>query len=198
MGAALAIAGGAALTRASLNVPWKRITGIGAGHRAVEVFKTMRIEAALPRVFAFWTRYADFPKYTTHVKEVLEQGESRSRWTVVGPSGITVSWNAVISRFKPNQELAWRTEPDSSVQHAGSLKFKDNGDGSTTVYVRVTYNPPVGMIGHGVARMLGVDLHSLLEEDLLRIKTVLEEATIPRDVQRRESNPMLNAEQLET
>ncbi|ALA59263.1 hypothetical protein NITMOv2_2857 [Nitrospira moscoviensis] len=42
-------------------------------------------------------------------------------------------------------------------------------------------------------------LCTLLDEDLVRIKTVLEEGKIPRDVQRHGSEPppMLKAEQLE-
>jgi hypothetical protein len=39
-----------------------------------------------------------------------------------------------------------------------------------------------------VARLVGSDLKTMLEEDLLRIKTVLDEAVIPRaDVQHRTS-----------
>jgi uncharacterized membrane protein len=198
-GTALARLGAAAVTRASSNMPWKRITGVTAGYRAVDINKTVRIAAPLDRVFSFWAKYADFPKYTTHVQEVLEQGEGRSRWTVVGPAGIAVSWNAVITRFVPNQELVWRTEPDSAVQHAGTLKFRNNRDGTTSLHAHISYNPPLGAIGHGVATTIGADLKTLLEEDLLRIKTVLEENTIPRDVQHRgvESAPMLKAEQLE-
>jgi uncharacterized membrane protein len=196
-GTASVLLGAAALTRASLNMPWKRITGVAAGHRAVDINKTARIAAPLDRVFSFWAKYADFPKYTTHVREVLEQGEGRSRWTAVGPGGIAISWNAVITRFVPNQELAWRTEPDSVVQHVGTLKFKDNRDGTTSLHFHMSYNPPLGAIGHGMATTIGADLKTLLEEDLIRIKTVLEEKTIPRDVQHRGSAPMLKAEQLE-
>lgn len=186
-GGALAGLGMAAFLRAFVNRPWKQITGVSAGHRAVDVNKTVHFAAPLENVFAFWARYAEFPQYTTHVREVLDQGEGRSRWRVVGPAGIETTWNAVITRFVPNREIAWKTEPDSIVQHAGKLKFRDNGDGTTTVHVKFTYNPPAGVIGDGVARLIGGDLKTLLEEDLLRIKTVLEEAVIPHDVQQRAS-----------
>ena len=199
LGATIALLGAATVTRASLNMPWKRITGVAAGHRAVDLNKTMRIAAPLDRVFSFWTRYVDFPKYTHHVREVYDQGEGRSRWTVVGPAGVAVSWNAVITRFVSNREIAWRTEPNSAVEHSGILKFKDNGDGTTTLHARMSYNPPLGAIGHGLAKTVGADLKTLLNEELVRIKTVLEEDVIPRDAQRRESksSPMLKAEQLE-
>lgn len=184
-GLILAGLGAGAFLRAAVNRPWKQITGVAAGHRAVGVNKTIHFSAPLENVFAFWTRYAEFPRYTAHVREVLEQGEGRSRWRVIGPMGIETRWNAVITKFVANREIAWQTEPDSLIQHAGTLKFHDNGDGTTTMHLKMTYNPLTGVIGHGVARLVGSDLKTLLEEDLLRIKTVLDEAVIPRNVQQR-------------
>jgi uncharacterized membrane protein len=85
------------------------------------------------------------------------------------------------------------------VQHAGILRFTGNPDGTTAVHFRISYNPPGGAISHGAAALAGADLDALLDEDLVRIKTVLEEGKIPRDVQRHGSEPppMLKAEQLE-
>ncbi|HJT19403.1 MAG TPA: SRPBCC family protein [Nitrospira sp.] len=199
-GAALGLAGLAVVARAWLNRPWTRMTGVAAGHRAVDVNKTIVIRAPLERVFRFWSNYREFPRYTSHVQEVIERGEGRSRWTVTGPAGMSLSWNAVITKMLPNRELAWRTEPGSPLQHAGALKFRDNGDGTTTVHARISYNPPGGAIGHGTAALMGSDLKTLLEEDLVRIKTVLEEGKIPRDAQQSSgtsSMPALKSEQLE-
>jgi hypothetical protein len=54
-------------------------------------------------------------------------------------------------------------------------------------------------LGHGVATAMKADPESLLEEELVRIKTVLEQHTIPHDVLQRASDaiPRLKAEQLE-
>ena len=177
-GAGIALFGVAALTRASLNLPLKRIVGLGAGCRAVDLNKTMTIAAPLERVFDFWAHYEKFPRYTAHVREVQETGEGRSRWTVVGPAGVALSSHITITSFIPNQELAWRTEPDSIVQHAGILKFMENGDGTTTIHLRMSYNPPGGAVGHGIASLLRSDPKTLIEDDLVRIKTVLESGKI--------------------
>lgn len=167
------------------------------GHRAVDVNKTVHFAAPFENVFAFWTTYAEFPRYTAHMREVLEQGEGRSRWRVIGPMEIETMWNAVITKFVADREIAWRTEPDSLIQHAWTLKFHDNGDGTTTMHLKMTYNPLAGIIGHGVASLVGNDLKALLEEDLLRIKTVLDETVIPRDVQQRIPQPIFKTEQVE-
>ncbi|HEX2055874.1 MAG TPA: SRPBCC family protein, partial [Nitrospiraceae bacterium] len=199
-GAGLGLLGSAALARAAMNLPLNRLCGIAAGRRAVEIHKTVVIAAPLERVFAFWSDYEDWPRYTSRVREVLQKGEGRSRWTVRGPAGAELSWTAIITSCIPNEELAWKTEPGSLVQHAGILRFVGNPDGTTTIHMTVSYNPPGGAILHGIAAMFGQDLTSLLEEELVRIKTVLEEGKIPHDVQQRQAtpSPMLKAEQLET
>jgi hypothetical protein len=38
----------------------------------------------------------------------------------------------------------------------------------------MAYNPPAGAIGHGVAKLFGVDPKHELDADLLRLKTYLE------------------------
>lgn len=76
----------------------------------------------------------------------------------------------------------WKTEPDSAVQHAGILRFIENQDGTTTVQFRISYNPPAGAIGHGAAVLFGADAKTLLEEDLIRIKTFLDTGKISCDV----------------
>ncbi len=174
------------LTRAATNLPIKRLVGIGAGHRAIDIRKTMRIGASRPHVFEFWSRYHDFPRYTAHVLDVQPLNEGRSRWTVMGPAGIEFSWNSVITEAVPNVVLAWKTEPGSVVQHAGLLRFTDSAEGGTTIHVQLSYNPPGGALGHGAAKTMGRDLESLFEEEFTRIKTFLETGIVARDAARRE------------
>lgn len=172
------------LARAGTNLPVKRLVGIGAGHRAVDIRKTVRVAAPRPRVFEFWSRYREFPWYTAHVLDVQPLSEDRSRWTVVGPAGIEFTWTSAITERVPNEVLAWKTEPGSAVQHAGLLRFADDGDGGTVIHMRLSYNPPGGALGHGAARTLGTDLESLFDEDFTRIKTYLETGVAARDAAR--------------
>lgn len=51
---ALGGAGAALLLRSALNLPWSRITGVGAGRTAVEVKKNIYIDAPVEEVFDFW------------------------------------------------------------------------------------------------------------------------------------------------
>jgi uncharacterized membrane protein len=75
----------------------------------------------------------------------------------------------------PNQSIAWRTLPDSQVQSAGFVRFDENRDGSTRVTVQMSYVPPAGAVGHAVAQLFGVDPRQAMNEDLIRLKSLLEE-----------------------
>jgi hypothetical protein len=45
----------------------------------------------------------------------------------------------------------------------------------------MTYNPPAGLLGHGVAALLGADPKRALDDDLLRFKSLLEHGRTTTD-----------------
>jgi uncharacterized membrane protein len=177
-------AGGAGLglmARAMTNVPMDRITGIGAGRRATAVQKTINIQAPIDQVFAFLADVENFPRFMSHVREVKSTGNGRSHWVVDGPAGTSVSWDAVVTRLIPNQELAWKTLDGQAVQHAGTIQFRENALGGTQVQIRMHFNPPGGVIGEAAASLMGVDPKKQMDDDLGRVKTLLETGNPPRD-----------------
>jgi uncharacterized membrane protein len=64
------------------------------------------------------------------------------------------------------------------VQHSGRILFEDHGD-TTTAHIHMSYNPPAGAIGHGAAALMGFDLKSFLDEELMRMKSVIETGKFP-------------------
>jgi uncharacterized membrane protein len=178
---ALGLAGLTMLARAITNIELKRLIGVGAGRRAVDIQKTITINAPIERVFELWAHYQNFPHFMSNVRDVKDLGDGRSRWVVAGPAGTTVEWDAVMTSSIPREVLAWRTEPNSIVQHAGIIRFLSNSDGSTTVNIRLTYNPGVGGLGHVVASLFGADPKSQMDEDLVRMKTFIETGKVPSD-----------------
>lgn len=177
-GIALAAVGFGLMARGLTNLDLQRLTGIGAGRAAIQVNKTINIEAPVEKVFEFWTDYEQYPRFTASVRQVRMTEEGRSHWVVSGPGGIPLEWNAVIVRQVPYQELAWKTEPDSMIQHSGLVKFLRHGN-TTTVHIRMSYNPPAGAFGHGAAALIGYDLKSMLDEELMRMKSVIETGKLP-------------------
>jgi uncharacterized membrane protein len=182
------------LGRALTNLDARRLLGIGAPpHRAVDVQKTLRIQAPVEQVFHLWDHVENFPAIMTHVRRVRRLPEqrddaSRWRWRVRTRAGMQFEFDTVLTGRKENRLLAWRTEPGSSIQHAGRVQFLTNSDGSTTVDLKMVYNPVAGFFGHAIAWLIGADPKQQLDDDLMRMKTFLETGKPPRDAAQRRSD----------
>lgn len=172
-------AGGMLLARSTMNMPLKRLVG-ASGRRAVDIRKTIRVNAPVDQVFQLMSQYETYPLFARNVRRVRLHPDGRSHWSVAGPAGIPVEWDAVTTQLEPNQILAWRTVPNATVQHAGIIRFEPQ-NGSTRVDIRMSYNPPGGVLGHVFATLLGADPRTRLDEDMLRLKSFLETGRQPRD-----------------
>lgn len=190
--------GSGLLARSVANKPVRRLTGVGAGRRAVDYRKTITVQAPIDEVYDFWSRVENFPQIMSHIREVRETGRNRTRWTAVGPGGIPVSWNAVVTARVPGEVLAWRSEPGSTVDNAGIVRFEpvNGGAEATRIDIRLSYNPPAGAVGDVVAGFFGVDPKSAMDEDLVRFKSLIEQGrtrsggeSVTREDVRVESEP---------
>jgi uncharacterized membrane protein len=143
------------------------------------------VEAPLEQVYAFWSNYGNFPLFMSNVRDVQDLGGSRSRWIVSGPGGLPVEWNAVLTERIANTLLAWRSEPGSMLENAGVIRFAPAGAG-TRIDLRFCYNPPAGRAGQAMADFFGADPRARVNEDLGRLKTLLE-STVRSDIHGQES-----------
>ena len=161
-----------------------RAAGGGAGvprlgpdrRRAVDIQKTLHIDAPVEQVYAFWSNYENFPLFMSHVRQVEDLGGGRSHWNVKGPGGLPIEWNATLTQQTPNEVIAWRSEAGSMLENAGMIRFASSG-GGTRVDLRLCYHPPVGGAGQAVAELLGSDPRAKLNDDLGRMKALLEATT---------------------
>jgi uncharacterized membrane protein len=141
--------------------------------RTVDIQKTIHIEAPVEQVYAFWTNYQNFPLFMSNIREIHDLGGGRSHWLVSGPGGAPIEWDAVLTEQVPNERIAWRSEPGSMLANAGVIRFRPESNG-TRVDLRFCYNPPIGGAGQAVAELLGADPRAKLNEDLGRLKALLE------------------------
>ena len=160
--------------RGMTNLDTRSLLGIGMGENAIRVNKAINIFAPIDEVYQFWRNFENFHRFMSHVKEITTRDDV-STWKVAGPAGSTVEFQSRLIQDIPNESIAWRTLPDSQVQSAGFVRFDQNRDGSTRVTVQMTYVPPAGALGHAVAQLFGVDPRQAMNEDLIRLKTLLEE-----------------------
>jgi uncharacterized membrane protein len=181
-GCALA-AGNVLLLRSVTNRPVRQLVGT-AGHRSIDVRKTIHVHAPVERVFETLAAFESFPSFMRNVRSVRRDADGRSHWVVAGPAGGSIEWDSELTMCRPNEVLAWRTVHDAPLAHAGIIRFERSGAG-TRLDVRMTYNPPGGVLGHGVAKLFAADPKRELDEDLLRLKTFVETGMRPHDAAER-------------
>jgi uncharacterized membrane protein len=169
----------------------RQLLGLTARRRAVDVQKTLTINAPVGEVYAFWSLYENFPRFMSRVLDVRssEHAPMQSHWKVAGPAGTPVEFDAKITTAVPNQLIGWRTLPGAPVAHAGIVRFDPEIEARTRVHIRMSYNPPAGWIGHGIATAFGVDPKHSMDDDLARMKTLIETGHAPHDAAYRQREP---------
>jgi uncharacterized membrane protein len=168
------VAGVLLLLRSCANLPLKRVFGVGAGRRVIDLQKELRIDAPIEDVYGFFSHFENFPRFMTHVREVRRIDDRRWHWEVEGPAGMRFGWDAEVHLLAPNERLGWRSLPGALVASSGVVRFEQHQQGGTRLNIRLQYNPPGGVIGHAFARLLGADPKTEMDDDLLRLKSLLE------------------------
>ena len=187
IGAAIGPVGLAVLSRAVTNLEIKRIVGLEAGPRTIDIEKTINIAAPVEEVFDFWAHHEKFPQFMSNVREVRKIDEGKYHWVVAGPAGLSVEWDAEITKLVLDQLIAFKSLPGSAIQQTGLIHFTPTSDGDTCVDIRMSYNPPAGAIGHLVAMLFGADPKREMDEDLLRMKSFIETGHVPHDAAQKKS-----------
>lgn len=177
------LAGGALLARSLSNVELATLLGFGQAEDGIEVHKAINVAVPVDEVFGFWSDYQNFPRFMRHVREVRVEG-NRSHWVVDGLAGAAVEWTSEVVREIPNRLIEWRSTPDSPVKHEGSVRFDANRGGGTRLTVRICYLPPAGALGHALASIFGADPKSGMDDDLMRMKSMIETGHAPHDAAR--------------
>jgi uncharacterized membrane protein len=141
----------------------------------LRVDRSITINLPRPEAFRFLRNLGNLPKFLSHVQSVTETGEGRSHWVVCGPAGHSFEWDAVLHNERDNELIAWRTLPGSDVDHAGSVLFRDAPWGrGTEVRIELQYNPPAGAAGALISRLWGEEPTQQIDDDMLRLKQILE------------------------
>ena len=147
------------------------------GNLGVKIDEAIVVNAPPQRVYDVWRNLENLPRLLSHVERVEVLDHTRSRWTVKGPAGARVSWDAELINDKPGELIAWRTTDSTLVNHAGSVTFEPAGSG-TRVCVSLQYDPPGGRFGHAVASLVSADAGSQVAHDLAEFKRALEEGRL--------------------
>jgi uncharacterized membrane protein len=147
--------------------------------RAVKVEQSIIVNRPADELYRYWRDLGNLPRFMKHVESVEVKDDRHSHWIVKAPLGMKVEWDAEIISEIPNELIGWRSEGNGDVDNAGSVRFQAAPDGQgTEVRVMLQYDPPAGLVGVAMAKILGEEPAEQIEEDLRRFKQVMETGDI--------------------
>ena len=154
------------------------VASVGRG-QGVKVEESVTINRPVLEVYRFWRNFENLPRFMDHLEAVTVIDDERSHWVAKGPAGTKVEWDAIIHNEVEDELIAWRSLPGAEVNNAGSVHFTPTPDGTgTDVRVVLSYEPPAGMVGVAVAKLLGEEPSKQVADDLRRFKQVMDSGDV--------------------
>ena len=131
------------------------------------------------QLYSEWRDFTRFPSFMENVERVEKLDDKRSRWTIKAPGGSSVELFTKITDDKRPTSIAWESEPESEIKTQGRVEFLDAGPGrGTMVRLIMRYDPPGGIVGKGVAKLLQREPKIQSRRDLRRFKSLMETGEI--------------------
>jgi len=143
------------------------------------VGRTVTVGKPRQELYEVWKDFTKFPTFMENVESVDRLDGERSRWRIKGPAGTDVELVTRIVEDVPGKKIAWESEEDSEIDTAGVAEFTDAPPGRGT-YVRLlmSYDPPGGAIGRGIAKLLQREPSLQARRDLRRFKQLMENGEV--------------------
>lgn len=142
----------------------------------INIKSTFTINKPRQQVYDFWRKLDNLPLFMNHLESVELLDNERSHWVLKLPIGVgTVSWDASIVKDKPGEVIGWSSLPDSIIDNAGKVFFRDTADGQETlVDVVITYQPPAGGVGASIAHVLNPLFKNIVDNDVRNFKQYMD------------------------
>lgn len=148
-----------------------------AGERGIFLRERVVIQAPVEKIFRFWQNPANLPLVMPYLESVHPIDAVRSHWTVGGPAGTRLEWDAEIINKVRYEVIAWQSLPGADVASAGSVHFRSIGRGLTEVIVTMQYDPPAGRVGASLAALIGASAGTRVRRALAEFKHSMESAS---------------------
>jgi len=148
----------------------------GTDPRALNITESFIVDRPREEVYSFWRRLENLPRFMKHLASVDEYDRKNSHWRANLPGEILkLNWNAEITREDENNYIGWQSVEGSMVENAGKVTFHDalNGSG-TELTVDISYFPPAGSLGQGIAHLLSGVFEKIVREDVTNFKHYIE------------------------
>jgi len=140
----------------------------------INLDESITVQKPAKDCYDYWRSFSNLPTFMSILKSVEVLDETRSRWTISGPLGVDISWEAEIINDHPGELIAWRTLEEADVKSAGSVRFTSLDENNTKVRITAEYDPPGGKVGMAVAALLLDDPEDRVRSDLSQFKELME------------------------
>src|SRR6185437_11861144 len=106
------------------------------------------VRCSRERAYELWRDFENLPRFMPHLQSVTRGREHQFHWTVAGPLGAHLSWNAEIVDDVENERISWRSLPGSLIANEGAIEFRPGPhEGSIVATLRMQYFLPGGAVG---------------------------------------------------
>jgi len=143
--------------------------------QGIRIEEQVTINRSREDLYRFWRNFENLPRVMRHLDSVKVINPTRSHWVAKAPAGLNVAWDAEIINDVENERIGWRSTEGADVPNAGSVRFDPAPGGhGTVVQVNLKYDPPMGPLGTGVAKLFDSEPSQTVAEDLRRFKNMME------------------------
>nr|WP_121273612.1 SRPBCC family protein [Pedobacter schmidteae] len=148
---------------------------------AINIRGEFTITRSPAEVYAYWRNLNNLPGSIRHLLDVEVVEEKLSRWksNVMG-NVFAVDWQAEIVKDEPGRLIGWRSAPGTFIHHVGRVAFAATPNPNETLLkIVLSYHPPAGGVGLGLARVLNPYFESLLKKEIKTFKHTIESKILP-------------------
>ena len=155
---------------------YKRIGKLSTNPVNVNIRSSFTVNKPRHTVYSFWRRLDNLPLFMKHLESVEMIDEKFSFWVLKLPTDMaTISWHAEIVKDIPDEMISWSSLPDSIISNAGKVRFQETPDGAGTVVdVVISYQPPAGGLGAGIAKILNPIFKNMVDKDVQNFKQYMD------------------------
>lgn len=148
----------------------------GKRPRAINIRGEFEIEKPPAEVYNYWRNLSNLRGSIKHLLDVKMIDEKLSQWksNVMG-NLFAINWEAEIIKDEPGRLIGWQSAPGALIHHVGKVEFAPGPDQQSTILkVILSYHPPIGGIGIGLARIINPYLEILLKKEIKNFKHTIE------------------------
>lgn len=141
----------------------------------------LEVNAPADRCYQWWRPLTHLPQIMSDVRSVEPKSGNAdlTHWTVDGPLGQTVQWDAQIIDEEQDRKIAWKSvqqgDNDNDIDTGGAIRFDNHGD-TTGVEVSLHITPPGGTAGEIAVKLFDDPQHKI-QHALNKFKKLMEADT---------------------